>query len=100
MRKKDQNAPFEFGAPEMPSGLPRASRRAWAKVTEELLAARKLAQSDSSLLLELIQARSEQYKGTGPKRASAKKTVVRLEAIWGTRPAFPIPQECPALPVK
>lgn len=96
MAKKPTELPFEFGAPPMPKGMPRAQRDAWHKVTDELLAARKLAQSDTGILLELLQARAEQYKGAGAKRVAAKKTVARLEAIWTTRPAFPELQECPA----
>jgi phage terminase large subunit-like protein len=88
--------PFEFGQPDMPKGLPRATRRAWGALCAELLAARKLAKSDTDLLLALLQARAEQYHGAGEKKIAARKEVARLEAIWANRPAFPLPTEKPA----
>lgn len=88
MPKQPKELQFEFGAPPMPKGLPRASRDAWHRLTAELLAVRKLAQSDTSLLLELIQARADQYKGAGAKKSAARKEAARLEAIWVNRTAF------------
>ena len=81
--------PFEFGQPDMPKGLPRATRRAWGALCAELLAARKLAKSDTDLLLALLQARAEIYRGAGQKKAAARLEVARLEKIWKVRPAFP-----------
>jgi phage terminase large subunit-like protein len=87
-KKEAKTLPFALGVPPRPKGLPRATRDAWNKITAELLAARKLAQSDASLLLSLIQARADQYKGAGAKRAAAAKEAKRLEEIWATRPPF------------
>lgn len=100
MSKITKELRFEFGVPPRPKGLPRAARNAWDKVTAELLAVRKLAQSDGELVQALIQARAERYKGAGAKKAAAVKEVKRLEAIWETRPAFPMPETCPAIEAK
>jgi phage terminase large subunit-like protein len=100
MPKTPKAMPFEFGAPPMPKGLPRATRNAWNKLTAELLASRKLAQSDSDLLLALIQARAEQYKTAGAKKVAAAKEAKRLEEIWITRRAFAEPQTCPVIESK
>ncbi len=81
--------PFEFGAPPRPKSLSVSTRRAWNALVAELLAARKLAQSDGELLLELIQARAEIYRGSGERKVAARKEAARLEKIWQVRPAFP-----------
>ena len=83
--------PFEFGAPPRPKSLSVSTRRAWNALVAELLAARKLAQSDGPLLLALIQARAEIYRGSGERKAAARKEAARLEKIWQVRPAFPEP---------
>jgi phage terminase large subunit-like protein len=90
-KSTEKTLPFEFGAPPRPLGLPASQRRAWNVVVTELSAARKLAQSDGELLLALLQARAEQYRGAGEKKVAARKEVERLEKIWQVRPAFPEP---------
>lgn len=99
MKKADTTAqPFEFGKPPRPKGLSVATRAAWNKEEAKLLAARKLAKSDTDLLLALLQARAEQYHGAGERRAAARKEVARLEKIWQARPAFPEPIAVNATP--
>jgi phage terminase large subunit-like protein len=100
MAKKPIVQPFALGEPPRPKGLTRSTRNAWNKITQELLAARKLSKSDGELILQLIQARAEQYKGTGQKRADAAKEVERLEEIWKKREAFAEVPKCPAPELK
>ena len=88
--------PFEFGAPPMPKGMERGTRKSWGRVTAELLDVRKLAQSDGALLLALVQARAEAFRGAGERKAAARREVERLENIWAKRPAFPLPEDKPA----
>jgi phage terminase large subunit-like protein len=96
MRKKPIVQPFALGKPPRPKGLTFSVRRAWNSITEELLAGRKLSQSDGELLLKLIQARSTRHKGTGQAKADAAEEVKRLEEIWTKREPFPEVRECPA----
>jgi len=67
-KKEPKAMPFEYGAPPMPKGLPRATRNAWNRLIAELLPSRKLAQSDTSLLLSLIQARADRINYEGKRR--------------------------------
>jgi phage terminase large subunit-like protein len=95
MKNTETVLPFEFGAPPMPKGMERGTRKSWGRVTAELLAARKLAQSDAELVMALVQARAEAFRGAGERKAAARKEVERLEAIWIKRPAFPEPHAQP-----
>ncbi|HEV2522710.1 MAG TPA: terminase large subunit [Candidatus Acidoferrales bacterium] len=87
--KSDTAPPFALGAPERPTGLSRAERNAWNKVVAELLAARKLAQSDGDLLRELLQARADQYKGAGARRESGRKRAAEIQSKFEARAPFP-----------
>jgi phage terminase large subunit-like protein len=87
--------PFAFGQPPRPMGLPRATRNAFNRVCAELLATRKLAQCDADLILKLCQAKADVYKGTGARRAEAKKEAARIENIFETRKPFPLPEQQP-----
>jgi phage terminase large subunit-like protein len=86
--KSDAAPPFTLGAPERPAGLSRAERNAWNKVVSELLAARKLAQSDGDLLRELLQARADQYKGAGARREAGRKRAAEILTVFDARPPF------------
>jgi phage terminase large subunit-like protein len=96
--KKTENSvmPFEFGKCPRPKGLPVATRAAWNRLEAELLEARKLAQSDTELMLALLQARADIYRGSGERKAAARKEAARLEKIWADRPPFPLPADKPA----
>src|SRR6266849_405091 len=82
-----------FGEPERPSKLPRPVRRAWNDLVAELLAARKLYTSDGPLLLELIQARADSYKGHGQRREAARQRLAELPAKFDSR--SPAPESAP-----
>jgi phage terminase large subunit-like protein len=86
--KSDAPAPFALGVPERPKSLPFAQRRAWNKLTSELLAQRKLAQSDGDLILAWLQAKSDQYRGTGAAKARGRARAAEIKAKFESRAAF------------
>lgn len=84
-------APFAFGIPEMPKGMSRAARKAWHRVTSELMQQRKLALCDQQMVCDYIQARADAYRANGERKIAARADLARLEKIWQDRPAFPLP---------
>jgi phage terminase large subunit-like protein len=86
--KSDAPAPFALGAPERPKSLPFAQRRAWNKLTAELLAQRKLAQSDGDLILAWLQAKADQYRGTGAAKARGRTRAAEIQAKFEARAPF------------
>jgi phage terminase large subunit-like protein len=92
---------FAFGEPERPRGMSRAARDAWNALVGKLSASRKLSKTDGPLLLEFIQARADQYKAAGERRAEAKAQVARIEAVWANRMPFaPATPETGAQPIE
>jgi len=89
MSRQLKVASHSYGAPERPKALPRATRNAWKALVEEYLAARVLRQDDAPILLELIQARADQYKAAGPRRAEAKARAEELHAAFTARVSEP-----------
>jgi phage terminase large subunit-like protein len=53
------------------------------------LASKKLAQSDGPLIEELLQARADQYKGTGERRKAGRKLAAEIGAKFDARSPFP-----------
>lgn len=87
--ESEQVLPHEFGAPPRPKGKGVAFRRAWNDLVRELLALRKLAQDDAPLLIELIQARAEVYRGAGERKQEARERLKRIQSTFDARPPFP-----------
>jgi phage terminase large subunit-like protein len=81
--------PFALGEPERPKSLPAAQRRAWNRLCAELLAARKLALSDGPLILEWLDAKAAQYRGTGRAKAAGAARAAEIAAQFEARPPFP-----------
>jgi phage terminase large subunit-like protein len=102
MPKKAHNldipAPHALGAPERPAALPFAQRRAWNKLCAELLAARKLYLDDGPLILEWLDAKAAQYKGTGRAKAEGRKRAAAIQAKFDTRQPEPEAAAPPAGP--
>ena len=88
-RYKSDAPKHALGVPERPKGMTRAERNAWTKVCGELLAARKLYQDDGDLIRELLQARADQYKGTGARREAGRKRASEITAKFDARPPEP-----------
>src|SRR5437879_188034 len=91
-RKKYKSAaapPYALGEPPRPKGLTRPTANAWKKLCEELMAVRKLAQSDGPKLRDWIQARADQYKATGERREAGRKRASEIAAQFEARPPFP-----------
>jgi len=82
-RRRAQEALEGAGAPVRPQGLPFATRRSWNKLLKEYAAV--LTKSDGGLLLELVNARAEQYTGAVSRRESARKRVAEIEAVLSGR---------------
>ena len=73
------------GVPERPKSLPFAQRRAWNKLTTELLAARKLYLDDGPLLLDWLQATADRYRGTGAAKARGRARAAEISAKFEAR---------------
>ena len=78
------------GAPPRPKGLSRATRNSWNGLIEEL--AGRLYQDEAGLLLELVQARADQYKSAGTRKAAGAARAAEILAKFDKRtPAEPVP---------
>ena len=82
-RRRAQEALEGSGVPARPQGLPFATRRAWNKLVDEYAAI--LLKSDGGILLELVNARAEQYTGAVSRRESARKRAQEIEAVFAGR---------------
>jgi phage terminase large subunit-like protein len=78
-----------LGVPERPKSLPFAQRRAWNKLTAELLAARKLYLDDGPKILEWLQATADRYRGTGAAKARGRARAAEIAASFDARSPFP-----------
>lgn len=87
MSKKhiDSPPPHELGAPPRPRGLARATRNAWNALLGEL--AGKIYQDEGPLLLELIQARADIYKGAGERKEAGRRRAAELLDKFAKRAA-------------
>jgi phage terminase large subunit-like protein len=96
MPSKRLSAPPEHipGIPPRPKGLERATRNAWNQLIEEL--AGKLYQDDGERLLELIQARADQYRGASERKEAGRKRAAELLAKLASREAIATPDPIPA----
>lgn len=91
-RKEIEIPPHLPGVPARPKGLKRATRNAWNQLIEELVG--KLYLDDGERLLELIQARADQYQGSGERKEAGRKRAAELLAKLAAREAIapePIP---------
>jgi phage terminase large subunit-like protein len=81
---------FKLGEPERPKGLEYAQRRAWNALVASLMGRRVLAETDGSLLLEIIALRA---RIAGKLNADAAKTrLAEIEAEFDTRRPFAKPK--------
>jgi len=89
---------YVLGEPQRPEKLPRAQRRAWNALCTELLAQRKLAETDGPGILAWLQARANAYRGTGAAKAEGKRLAAEYEAKFAARQPFPEKDSPPPAP--
>ncbi|MGC1798668.1 MAG: terminase large subunit [Candidatus Acidiferrales bacterium] len=75
----------------MPKGGSRSFRKAWHRITTDLMQSRKLALCDQQMVCDYIEARAAAYKCAGERKIQARADLERLEKVWADRPAFPEP---------
>ena len=83
LKRIDSPPPHLPGAPPRPKGLERATRNSWNQLCEEL--AGQLFQDDAPLLLELIQARAEQYRGASERKEAGRRRAAEILAKFARR---------------
>lgn len=77
-RKPESPPPHEPGKPPRPQFKSHAARNAWNKLSAELYEACRIWQDDGPLLLELIQARADQYQATGERKEQGRKRAAEI----------------------
>src|SRR5258708_1294301 len=87
--KSGQPALHILGEPPRPRPMTFPERRAWNKLVGDLLAARKLYQDDGPLIREWLQARADQYRGTGARREAGRKIALDIAAKFEARQPAP-----------
>ena len=79
------------GLPARPQGLPLAARRSWNKTVEKYR--NVLLKSDGPLLMQLVNAKAEVYRGAGERKESARGTVKQIEAQLSSRKPVEVPKQ-------
>jgi phage terminase large subunit-like protein len=93
-KRRAEEALEGSGEPVRPQGLAPATRKSWRKLVKEY--ASVLLKSDGDLLLELVNARAEQYTGAVSRRESARKRVAEIEAVLADRKPVAKVEQVPA----
>lgn len=89
-RTAEEAQPHEPGRPPRPLGLTVSERRAWNRLRDELLVARKLWRDDGPKMLALVKAQGVFYRGGGGQSAKLHMTALRAELF--DREPFPEPE--------
>jgi len=86
---KDLPLPHIPGAPPRPKGKSRGTRNGWDRVVSDLMAARVLYQDDGELVLQLVQARADQYRAAGERKEAGRKLAGEILAKFESRAPWP-----------
>jgi phage terminase large subunit-like protein len=97
-RKEATAALAVLGVPLMPQGRERSFRRTWGKVSEELLAAKKLLKNDGAKLEALVIALCNSRVGTDSERETARLEAEALRQEFEGRACFDEPKRVEVLP--
>ncbi len=89
-RRRAEESARGAGEPVRSAGLARATRNAWNSIVKEYR--NVLLKSDAELLLELIAARAEVYRGAGERKETARIRVKEIEAKLSSRKPVEIPE--------
>ena len=90
-KRRAQESSSVYGLPARPPCLPRASRNAWNSIVEEYRD--RLHKSDTELVMQLVNAKAEQYRGAGERKESARGTVKQIEAQLSSRKPVEVPKQ-------
>jgi phage terminase large subunit-like protein len=87
-RKAQESGELVLGVPVMPPGREKNWRRTWGKVSQELLAAKKVFLADANLLVSLIDALRGSRIGSPEERTTAHVEAQCIRGIFDSRKPF------------